>query len=42
MGLSRFYLTIADVLKDIKHQSEIIIGAEPLEICFIIIKATYC
>ena len=42
MGLSQFCLTIADVLKDINQQTESIIGAESLEVCFNIIKSTYC
>ena len=41
MGLARFCLTIADVLKDINQLTESIIGAESLEICFNIIKSTY-
>ena len=34
MGIAKFCLTIADVLKDINQPTESIIGAESLEICF--------
>ena len=39
MGLTRFCLTIKDVLKDINQLTQSIIGAESLEMCFNILKS---